>query len=252
MDSIGAYYKAENYISHTNTSKGLINRLYKAVRKYTLGKKKRLLEKTTGKNNGRLLDLGAGTGAFVSTMQRAGWSVTGLEPDTQARQTARDVFQIDLQDISDFHLLTGHFDAITMWHVLEHVHDLNGYMKRLAKLLAPGGRLFIAVPNYTAYDAKVYGDSWAAWDVPRHLYHFSPGSMARLVEKHGMRITRQLPMWFDSFYVSMLSSKYRSGKTKLVPAIWNGFLSNIKAVGKPGRCSSVIYVVEVLPLRDPN
>ncbi len=130
-----------------------------------------------------------------------------------------------------------------MWHVLEHVHDLQGYMAKLKTLLKEKGRLIIAVPNYTSGDAAVYGQYWAAYDVPRHLYHFSPVSMKGLVEKHGMKLLGYQPMWYDSFYVSLLSSKYKNGATRLLGAFINGLRSNISALGDVKRCSSVIYII---------
>ncbi len=242
--AIGPYYKSEAYISHTNTSAGLINRLYQSVRKRTLASKRKLVEKSTGMRTGNLLDMGSGTGAFVHEMSQSGWNVTGLEPDAGARETGLSTFNVKLEDTDRFYELeAGSFDAITMWHVLEHVHDLNGYVAQLRDLLKPDGRLFIAVPNYTSPDARVYKEHWAAWDVPRHLYHFSPQSMQRLMDKHGLQILQHKPMWYDSFYVSMLSSKYKNGKTSLAGAFWNGLRSNLAAVGNYTRCSSVIYVV---------
>jgi len=242
--SIGPYYKSENYISHTNTSRGLINRLYQSVRKRTLKQKKRLIEKATGVSRGHLLDVGSGTGAFAHTMKQAGWQVTGLEPDADARAVAKRSYQVDLDDINHFYQLpVSSFDAITLWHVLEHVHDLQGYMAQLKNLLKEKGKLFIAVPNYTSKDAAIYKEFWAAWDVPRHLYHFSPQSMKTLVEKHGMKIEQYKPMWFDSFYVSMLSSKYKNGKTNLVASFINGLRSNMKTMGNVQRYSSVIYII---------
>lgn len=242
--SISPYYKSENYISHTNTSKGLINGLYQSVRKRTLKQKRRLVEKITGVKNGKLLDVGSGTGAFASEMKRNGWDVTGLEPDEDARKIAKESFNIELSDISQFYQLPDNrFDAITFWHVLEHVHDLQRYMAKLKTLLKGNGKLFIAVPNYTSGDASVHKEYWAAYDVPRHLYHFSPQSMKVLVEKHGMKLLLLKPMWYDSFYVSMLSSKYKSGKTNLITAFFNGLRSNIKALGDVKKCSSVIYII---------
>jgi SAM-dependent methyltransferase len=149
-------------------------------------------------------------------------------------------------------LPSASFDAITLWHVLEHVHDLQGYMAQLKNLLKENGRLFIAVPNYTSKDAAIYKEDWAAWDVPRHLYHFSPRSMKTLVEKHGLKIVEYKPMWFDSFYVSMLSSKYRNGRTNLVASFLNGLRSNIKAMGNVQRCSSVIYIIGKSPQIPPK
>lgn len=242
--SIAPYYKSENYISHTNTSKGLINRLYQSVRKRTLKQKRRLIERASGIKKGRLLDVGSGTGAFANEMQQAGWQVTGLEPDADARAVGKQSYNIDLADIGQFYQLReSSYDVITMWHVLEHVHDLQGYIAKLKLLLTENGKLFIAVPNYTSKDAAAYKEQWAAYDVPRHLYHFSPRSMQVLMEKHGLRILQHKPMWYDSFYVSMLSSKYIHGKPNLVGAFFKGLGSNLKAMGDVKRCSSVIYII---------
>ncbi len=241
---IAPYYKSENYISHTNTSKGLINGLYQWVRKRTLKQKRKLVERVTGLKTGMILDLGSGTGAFAAEMKNNNWQVTALEPDEDARKVAADSFGVTLQDTSEFYnLAEQQFDAITMWHVLEHVHDLQGYMAKLKTLLKEKGRLIIAVPNYTSGDAAVYGQYWAAYDVPRHLYHFSPAAMKGLVEKHGMKLLSCKPMWYDSFYVSMLSSKYKSGSTRLLSAFINGLRSNISAISEVKRCSSVIYII---------
>lgn len=239
---IGRYYQSENYISHSNTSRGLVNKLYHQVRKITLRQKRNLIKKVTGLDTGNLLDIGAGTGFFVEAMRSAGWKVTGLEPDEAARRRARDL-NIVLNDAADLPLLPpGSFHAITMWHVLEHVHDLHGYLDHISKLLLPGGRLVIAVPNYTSGDAKAYGEFWAAYDVPRHLYHFSPAAMKTLLNKHGLTLHSMHPQWFDSFYVSMLSEQYKTGKQHLVKGAWRGLQSNLQAIGNAGRCSSIIYV----------
>lgn len=250
--SIGPYYKSEDYISHTDSSKGIINRLYRWVRKRTLKNKRRLIERFTGVKNGQLLDVGSGTGAFVNEMNDHGWTVTGLEPDEGARQVAKKNYQIDLKNVDEFYHLFGNFDAITLWHVLEHVHDLHSYIDQLKKLLKDKGCIFIAVPNYTSRDADIYKEYWAAYDVPRHLYHFSPYSMKTLMEHHGLKIKKHKPMWYDSFYISMLSSKYKNaplndevgqGKTNLIASFLNGLRSNMNASGNVERCSSVIYVI---------
>lgn len=245
IDVIGEYYKSENYISHTNTSRGLINRLYQFIRKSTLYQKRKMVNKITGIKEGKLLDVGSGTGAFVNEMSRNGWQVTGLEPDEGARQVAKENFNCELKNVDElFHLQADSFDTITLWHVLEHAHDLQNYVKQLKHLLKQNGRLIIAVPNYTSFDASFYKEYWAAYDVPRHLYHFSPLSMKRLMEENGMKIIGHKPMWFDSFYVCLLSSKYKNGKTNWAAASWNGLLSNLKAMKDKGKCSSVIYVVK--------
>jgi len=242
--SISPYYKSENYISHTNTSKGLVNRLYQSVRKRTLRQKRKLISKATGLEKGSLLDVGSGTGSFANEMKQAGWLVTGLEPDADARTVGKQLYNVELADINQFYNLpVSSYDAITMWHVLEHVHDLQGYVAQLKSLLKENGKFFIAVPNYTSKDAAIYKEHWAAYDVPRHLYHFSPQSMQVLMEKHGLKILQHKAMWYDSFYVSMLSSKYKNGKTNLVASFFNGLRSNFKAMGDVKRCSSVIYII---------
>jgi len=241
--NIGDYYKSSAYISHSNTAKGLVNKLYHTVRSFTLQSKKNLIQKSTNKRQGNLLDIGAGTGAFASTMKKNGWNVTALEPDETARSNAKKDFDIDLLPSENlFKLAPKTFDVITLWHVLEHVHELHKYLDAFYSLLNDGGTLIIAVPNYTSFDAKIYSETWAAYDVPRHLYHFSPQSMRTLLSKHKFNLTEQKPMWFDSFYVSLLSEKYRSGKSNLLKALINGVASNYKALAKPGNCSSIIYI----------
>lgn len=242
LPCIGRYYQSAAYVSHSDTAKGLVNRLYHMVRKYTLQGKRRLVQQLSGKQTGTLLDVGAGTGAFSHTMQQAGWQLTGLEPDAAARQHAQNRYGLQLQSPDQLWTLApAQFDVITLWHVLEHVHDLHGYMERFHSLLKPGGRLIIAVPNYTSYDANVYGAYWAAYDVPRHLYHFSPKSMEQLGRTKDFQLVDTKPMWFDSFYVAMLSEQYKNGGN-ILRACWNGLLSNLRTLGKARNCSSVIYV----------
>lgn len=243
-DSIGRYYQSENYISHSNTSRGLVNKLYHQVRKITLKQKKELVQKVTRRQTGNLLDMGAGTGLFTDTMRKAGWKVTGLEPDTTARAKAGEM-NILLNDIKDFsQLKRGDFDAVTLWHVLEHVHAIHDYLKQIKEIMKFGGKLIIAVPNYTSADAEKYGEYWAAYDVPRHLYHFSPGSMQALLQKHGFHFCSTYPQWFDSFYVSLLSEQYKTGKSQMLKGAWSGLSSNMAARSAATRCSSVIYVAE--------
>jgi 2-polyprenyl-3-methyl-5-hydroxy-6-metoxy-1,4-benzoquinol methylase len=243
-ENIGKYYQSENYISHSDTSKGLINNLYHKVRKRTLLQKQKLIEKTTGKKAGNLLDIGAGTGAFLHTMRMANWNITGLEPDESARKKALELYDLRLKKGEEFVCLPAEsFDAITMWHVLEHVHDLHEYIKQLRLLLKTGGRIFIAVPNYTSYDAQRYKEFWAAYDVPRHLYHFSPESMKTLIESHHMKVETMRPMWYDSVYVSMLSEQYKTGKSQPANALISGIFSNLKTLVDTKKCSSIIYII---------
>lgn len=242
FEEMTPYYKSENYISHSETKAGIINRLYHQVRKRTLRKKRRLIEGFTGMRSGNILDIGSGTGAFLSEMKKK-WKVTGLEPEESARQKASELYGLEVAESSAlFSMKTGTFDAITMWHVLEHVHDMHSYISQIKALLKPGGKLFIAVPNYTSYDEEVYHKYWAAYDVPRHLYHFSPFSMKELLSLHGLKIISEKPMWYDSVYVSMLSEKYKTGTEKPLSAFFTGMLSNSKALFDTKKCSSVIYI----------
>lgn len=243
-NAIGAYYASADYISHSDTKKGVVNKLYHWVRKRTLVSKRKLVERTTGLKKANILDIGCGTGAFLHEMKKQDWRVTGLEPDINARLKAQELYGIGPQEPSALYDLENNtYDAITMWHVLEHVHDLHGYIQKMNALLSEAGRIFIAVPNYTSRDADVYKEYWAAWDVPRHLYHFSPASMEILLNKFGLKLQGCKPMWYDSFYVSMLSEKYKTGNTNIIRASWIGLLSNLKTLFNRRKCSSVIYII---------
>ncbi|HMZ46082.1 MAG TPA: class I SAM-dependent methyltransferase [Chitinophagaceae bacterium] len=244
-NSIEPYYKSANYISHSDTKEGLINKIYHSVRNFTLQTKKKLIVEQTGFTNGSLLDIGAGTGAFANIMQQSGWQVKGLEPDTTASNIAFQKYGLRFQHPQAlFDQEPLQFDAITLWHVLEHIHDVHGYLQCINKILKQNGKVFIAVPNYTSADAAIYKEYWAAYDVPRHLYHFSPLSFKKLAEQHNFLIAAYKPMWFDSFYVSMLSEKYKNnGRNNYIMAILNGCISNIKTLVNVEQCSSIIYVL---------
>lgn len=243
INNIAPFYKSNNYVSHSDTKKGLINKLYHLVRTYTLKQKYKLIKSSTNLNKGKLLDIGAGTGAFANTMQKNGWEVIGLEPDATAREQAAKNYYLQLELPNNINQFEGaSFNVITLWHVLEHVHDLKGYWNHFKKLITKQGQLIIAVPNYTSQDAQHYGQYWAAYDVPRHLYHFSPQSIELLASQFGFTLKSIHPMWFDSFYVSMLSEQYKNGKPNLLNAFWIGLLSNCKAIFDNGKCSSIIYV----------
>lgn len=242
---IGRYYDAEHYISHSDTSQGIIARLYKIARKFTLSEKRRFVQRQTGLASGKLLEVGTGTGAFLNEMETSGWQTTGLEPDFQARQKAMKLYKLPVHEPSHlFQLSDDSFDAITLWHVLEHVYDLPGYLKQFAGLLKSSGLLFIAVPNYTSYDAKHYQADWAAYDVPRHLHHFSPASMQILAQQFGFAIVKRKAMWLDSFYVALLTEQYQHGRNRFLSAFFHGTISVLKALFNRARCSSVIYVLK--------
>lgn len=241
--NIAPYYVSEEYISHTNTNRGLINQLYQWARVFTLRQKKKLITTTTCRSTGNLLEVGAGTGYFAETMLKAGWNITALEPDAGAREIARQRAGLDLlPSVQLSELPSTHFDVITLWHVLEHVHDLSGYLNNFHRLLRKEGYLIIAVPNYTSPDAQHYGVNWAAYDVPRHLYHFSPDSMRKLLASHQFELVGIRPMWLDAFYVSLLSEKYAGNKNNFISGFIQGAISNLKAMLKGKNTSSLIYI----------
>lgn len=240
---LSKYYESTEYISHSNTQKGLFAAVYRQVRKYTLVRKLSLIKQFQKK--GEILDIGCATGQFLHFMGGHGWKTTGIEPDDKTRAKAISEYGLKVfpeEQLNTFQKTS--FDVITMWHVLEHVSDLNARMEQLKSLLKPIGTLFIAVPNCEAHDAKFYGKYWAGYDLPRHLYHFTKEDIIRLAENHGFKIVRILPMKFDAFYVSLLSEKYKSGKMRWFPAFWNGLMSNIKSKPQNGH-SSLIYVVTI-------
>ncbi len=244
-EHIGRYYQSEEYISHSNTGKGVVNFLYHVVRNYMLGRKRKLVAKAAGNRKGNVLDVGTGTGFFLNEMKRHGWQVTGTEKSPQARQFAAEKFKLDLKpDEELFILQENSFDVITLWHVLEHIHRLNDNMQAFSRLLKPDGKLVIAVPNRTSFDAIKYKEYWAAWDVPRHLWHFAPKNMRLLAQRHGFRVKSMHNMPFDSFYVSILSEKYKKSGFPLFKGLLAGKISWLISLTRKGRASSVIYVLE--------
>ena len=244
-ENISPYYQSENYISHSNTSKGVVNSIYHAVRKYMLGRKRRLVEKATSLKTGQILDVGTGTGFFLNEMKEKGWQVTGTEKSSDARDFAKKEFNLDnLSSEELFTLKEKSFDVITLWHVLEHIHLLNENMETFHRLLKENGKLLIAVPNHDSTDAKHYKEFWAAYDVPRHIWHFAPKQMKMLGEKHDFTLSLLHNMPFDSFYVSLLSEKYKKSKLALLKGIFYGKISWLKSIFNPVKCSSVIYVFE--------
>jgi 2-polyprenyl-3-methyl-5-hydroxy-6-metoxy-1,4-benzoquinol methylase len=220
-----------------------MNQLYHFVRTKTLADKTKWVQSLFTGHKGHILDIGAGTGAFAHAMQEKAWKVTGLEPDAVTRDKAFEIHQLHLQSTAAiFDLPENEFEVITMWHVLEHVHALKPYLKQCFKSLKDNGRLIIAVPNYTSFDARYYKKYWAAYDLPRHLYHFSPKSMTILLNEMQFEIVSIRPMWYDSFYVSLLSEKYKqSGKLGMLLAGVIGVLSNLVALKDTSKGSSIIY-----------
>jgi 2-polyprenyl-3-methyl-5-hydroxy-6-metoxy-1,4-benzoquinol methylase len=236
------YYESEQYISHTDVKNDFVSRLYHTIRKITLRLKVRLVVNKTEKIVGHHLDIGAGTGAFVHAMEKTGWNSIGVEPSEAARKRANELYLASIYPMKElYNFSEGSYTAVTMWHVLEHVHHLHDIVEKAAFILDKEGKLFIAVPNYSSFDARYYKSFWAAYDLPRHLYHFSIRSMRHLMDQHGLVIEKVKPMWFDSFYVSMLSEKYKKGS--LLRGMIIGAISNIFAIFNTSKCSSLLYIV---------
>ena len=243
---LDSYYESEDYISHTDAKRSMTDRIYQFVKKFTIAKKVKRIN-TFNLDGKTLLDIGCGTGDFLHACKRSGWTVTGVEPNQRARELAMDKLRShgfnnlysDLGAIQE----KESFDVITLWHVLEHVPNLKTYIQEIKKLLNPSGVLIVAVPNYKSFDAKHYKKYWAAYDVPRHLWHFSKISIKQLFEKEGIRLVKIAPMIFDSFYVSLLSEKYKSGKSNVIKAFFVGLISNLKGWSSK-EYSSHIYILK--------
>ncbi|WP_369752869.1 class I SAM-dependent methyltransferase [Flavobacterium sp. WC2409] len=240
LDVLGKYYESEDYISHTDGKRSLFEKAYHFVKSIALKNKLDLIN-SLQPAKGRILDIGAGTGDFLSVAKQNGWETIGVEPSEKAKAIASKKGVAFVEETRT--LENQSFDVITMWHVLEHVPDLDFQIKELKRLLKPTGSLIIAVPNFKSFDAKHYGAFWAAYDVPIHFWHFSKKAIKLLFEKENIQLEKVLPMKFDSFYVSLLSEKYKSGKMNFIKASFVGLWSNWKAKGS-FEYSSHIYVLK--------
>jgi ubiquinone/menaquinone biosynthesis C-methylase UbiE len=240
LQNLGKYYESEDYISHTDNKRSLFEKAYHFVKNIALQNKLNLINSEQPKK-GKLLDIGAGTGDFLLTAKNNGWETIGVEPSERAKNIAKQKGILFVEEISS--LENNSLDVITMWHVLEHVPNLEFQIQELKRLLKPTGTLIVAVPNYKSFDANHYQNFWAAYDVPIHFWHFSKKSIQLLFERVDMKLEKILPMKFDSFYVSLLSEKYKTGKMNYIKAFFIGLKSNWKAK-KTNEFSSHIYVLK--------
>jgi SAM-dependent methyltransferase len=239
-DRIHPYYDSPAYIAHDASAFSPTQLLYTTARKIALRGKFSLVKKySPGKN---ILDIGCGTGEFLHYCKKKGFSVTGIEPNQKARKYSLETLSVNVLDTPGLRSFPERsFDVITMWHVIEHVHDLRERMDRVKRLLKPEGVLIIAIPNSNSWDAKYYKSAWAAFDLPRHLYHFTPSSFNNLALNSGFILEQIHPLKFDSYYISLLSEKYLTGKKNFIRAFFNGMRSNIHA-RKEKNYSSLIYI----------
>ena len=239
-ENLGKYYDSPNYISHTDGNKSLFEKLYQSVKNIALKNKLNLIN-SLSENKGKILDIGAGTGDFLAFVKQNGWQTIGVEPSQKAKEIATKKGVVFVNEISE--LENQSFDVITMWHVLEHVPDLEKQIQELKRLLKSDGTLIVAVPNFKSFDANHYKEFWAAYDVPIHFWHFSKTAIKLLFEKQNMKLEKVLPMKFDAFYVSLLSEKYKTGKMNYIKAFFIGLKSNFKAK-QTSEYSSHIYILK--------
>lgn len=240
---IGKYYESQTYISHSNTNKGLINKIYHCVRSIMLRRKVRLIEKLTLLKNGKILDYGAGTGYFANAMKKSGWDVTAIEKSPHARELAKQELGMELLPETELtNMEERKFDVVTLWHVMEHIQDLDKFWNELYRIIDDTGIAVIAVPNCNSYDARKYKEHWAAYDVPRHLWHFTPSTIMRWGEKHGFILEKEFRMPFDGFYISMLSEQYKGSRMSGIKGFWNGFKGWVAQCKRRDASSSIIYV----------
>jgi 2-polyprenyl-3-methyl-5-hydroxy-6-metoxy-1,4-benzoquinol methylase/predicted RNA-binding Zn-ribbon protein involved in translation (DUF1610 family) len=244
-NEIGRYYATSDYISHSDTRKGLMNKVYHYVRSVMLEKKKEIVCRCAGKQRGRLLDIGTGTGYFINRMHQDKWDVEAVEKNEDARNFALTHFGLKVcgdEALSEWK--DSSFDVITLWHVMEHLQSINEVWQTFGRLLKDDGTLIIAVPNCSSADADFYKSFWAAYDVPRHLWHFSSETMKGLAQKHGFELKEILPMPFDAFYVSMLSEKYLGHHNTFLRGVWRGLLCWLQARNDKQKSSSLIYILK--------
>lgn len=241
-DKIGSYYESDEYISHAEETKGLLDSIYNMVRSYMLGRKSNLVEKSAGKKQGSILDIGCGAGHFLKTMKNSDWHVKGVDASQKARELVKNEFGINVESPNDWLNSDDKYDIITCWHSLEHVHEPWVYLEKIKTQLNSDGVLIVALPNYESTDAKKYGAKWAAYDAPRHLYHFTPTSMDKIMFANEFLITGIHRMPFDAFYVSILSSLH-GGKSTFT-GMWHGFISWMVAFVNKEQCSSLIYIIK--------
>lgn len=242
---IGRYYESPDYISHTDTNKGIINWLYHQARKIALKSKSKIVLKYAAIKTGSLIDIGCGTGYFLNHMKRMKWIVTGIEQSEPVRRIAKEKFGLNVQDADYlFQIPENKKNVITMWHVLEHMEHLNKVMNQLYKILTDDSIAVIALPNKNSFDAAHYKSSWAAYDVPRHLWHFSPSDLKLLANKHKFDVVAIKPMYFDAFYISMLSEKNKKTFAGSFVGLCKGWIFFLLSLTNTKRCSSLVYILK--------
>jgi len=243
-NNIDRYYASDDYISHNESATGFLNYLYRLSRRLMLKRKRAIVKNFTGLRKGTILDAGSGTGHFLSVMKEAGWTVKGVEINKKAREFSVSTFGLEVISPEQLSSLpSGSFDCITMWHVLEHFEEPFRYASEILRLLKPGGSCILALPNCQSFDAEHYKEFWAAYDVPRHLWHFAPVTFKIFAERTGFKLSRLKSLPLDVFYISSLSEKYKGTNlpflSGMIKGLWFAFLSSFKKT----KSSSLIYLL---------
>jgi 2-polyprenyl-3-methyl-5-hydroxy-6-metoxy-1,4-benzoquinol methylase len=241
---IAKFYESDNYISHSDTSEGFSNKLYRFARSFMLRRKQKLIQNITGLKKGTILDIGSGTGHFVNTMKNAGWRAKGIEINEKARNFAITHFGVDISTPDKIPSIEAvSFDCVTLWHVLEHFHDPFKYISEIYRLLKPGAICVIALPNCSSYDAEHYKKFWAAWDVPRHLWHFNPATFRWFSEHTGFMLESLRILPLDVFYISKLSEEYKGSSLPFIKGMSKAMVFCFLSVFKKRKGSSIIYIL---------
>lgn len=233
--TIGRYYQSAKYISHSDASSTIVERLYQVARRIGMRGKYRIVHQLHP--HGRILDIGCGTGSFLAYLMSRGYLVQGVEPDLKARERA--IAEHGIPVLPSLEQVPGfeQFQVVTLWHVLEHLPDLRSSLKRIYAQLADQGVIIIAVPDRGAWDADHYKTAWAAWDVPRHFYHFRQKDVHALLREHGFELIQTRKMWLDAPYIAILSEGYM-GSPKLFALLRGGLM---------GVCSNLISLLTNRP-----
>jgi 2-polyprenyl-3-methyl-5-hydroxy-6-metoxy-1,4-benzoquinol methylase len=241
---IAPYYKSDDYISHSDISKGFLNKIYRIARNVMLWKKRLIIETATGLKKGSILDIGSGTGYFAAMMKKTGWQVKGIEINEKARDFSISHFGLEITGPDHIKTIESNsFDCITLWHVLEHFHDPFKYISDIILLLKPGGLCLVALPNCSSYDAEFYRQNWAAYDVPRHLWHFNPSTFRIFSEKAGFMTEKIIRLPLDVFYISILSERYRDSKPAFLMGMLKASLFAFLSFFNRRKSSSIIYIL---------
>lgn len=244
----GAYYVSEEYISHTDRKQSISDYLYHIARSFMLGRKKRLVTSVTGKSTGVLVDIGSGTGYFASYMKEKGWEVTAIEISDTARKYSESRFGLKAIPPEEIrNLPSGSADCLTFWHVLEHLYDPLGWMTEAGRILSDNGKCIIALPNFSSTDSEWFGQRWAALDVPRHLWHFTPEALRHFAARNGFACEQVAPLPLDLLYISILSYRNQGRSLALVRGLLTGAFLACGSLLRTEKSSSLVYMLTKSP-----